>query len=755
MLLAPDQSLGPYEIVALLNSGGMGEVYKARDTRLGRFVAVKVLTGLGREHGEAADRFRREAQAAGALNHPNLLLVHDVGDLDGLPYLVSEFIEGGTLREALSAGALAAPLVLKYGGQLARGLQAAHARGIVHRDLKPENVMLTGDGRAKIVDFGLAVADAPLDGEAGTVSVDGLRTVPGTLLGTFAYMSPEQVRGAPVDHRADIFALGVVLFEMVEGVRPFGGATAAEVIAAILRDDVPPMRFAPPALELVVRRCLEKAPALRYQDAGEVADALEMPASPLPPSPLMPTPRGGLRAAPTVAVLPFGTLGSAPDSEYFSDGLVEELIHELSRIRGLQVVAWDSASKMKGRTDDVQRAGAQLGAARLLTGSIRRAGDRVRIVARLLETASGFLLWSGTYDRRVEDLFAIQEEIARSIVRTLADTLQLTRVGGPRQQPASHEAYDLYLKGRYFWNKRTRDGLARGIECFEQAIALDPSSAAAHAGLADAYCLMVDYGHMAPGDAMPRARRAALDALAADPRSPEAHASLGLIRGLHDWEWLESEALFRRALELNPGYATAHHWLAADLLAAVGRLDEAHEEIEIARRLDPLSLIIAEGHAHLYILGRRYEDAVAGFRSLLDLDPAYYKAYSSMGRALLQLGRHSDAIEMLEKGRELAGDVPNILAALGQAHGLAGRPEAARALLDQLGSLARDRYVQTVSFALVHAGLGEHEAALDWLERGLQRRDPAMSGLKIHPAYDALRGLPRFEAILRTMRFDA
>jgi eukaryotic-like serine/threonine-protein kinase len=756
MRLNLEQQLGPYQILSLVSAGGMGEVYKARDTRLGRLVAVKVLTGVGREPADALARFQREAQAAGALNHPNVLLVHDVGEFEGQPYFVSELIEGGTLREQLQRGPLSAPAAAQYGAQIARGLSAAHQQGIVHRDLKPENVMLTLDGRVKIVDFGVATLDAPLlDDPDAPPSTGALRTMPGTVFGTVAYMSPEQLRGEAVDHRTDIFSLGVLLYEALEGTRPFDGTTTAELIAAVLRDDPPPERFAPGALARVVRRCLEKMPAARYQSAADLAEELEAIARPAADAAVrlpLATPASAAQAVRSVAVLPFANLAADPENEYFSDGLTEELIHALSRVRGLRVVAWSSASKLKGR-DDVQAAAARLGASLLLTGSVRKVGDRVRVAARLTETASAYLLWSGTYDRRLEDLFAIQEEIARSIVGTLAERLELSGTAGSRHQPASHEAYNLYLKGRYFWNQRTRAGLLKGIECFEAALAVDPASALAHAGLADAYCLMVEYGLMAPADGMPRAREAALRALTVDPLSAEAHASFGLIRALYDWEWLEAEALFRRSLELNPGYATAHHWFSIDILAALGRFDEAHEEIEAARRLDPLSLIIAEGHSYLFTLAHRYDEAAEGFQGLLDLDPSYYKAYSSLGRVYVQQGRYDEAAGMLEKARELAGDLPSILAALGQAHGFAGRSDQARAIVHRLQALEKDgAFVPATSYALVYTGLGDHDAAFGCLARAVERRELSLSLVKVHPAYDRLRPDPRFGPILQQLR---
>jgi serine/threonine-protein kinase len=759
-LLNPAHRLGPYEIVGLIGAGGMGEVYTARDTRLGRLVAVKVLSGIAGDEGEQVQRFRLEAQAASALNHPNVILVHDIGEFDGVLYLVSELIDGQTLRDALAKGALSVATALDYGIQIAHGLQAAHERGVVHRDLKPENVMIARDGRVKILDFGLAKIDGPLAADRGqaTLSADAIRTLPGTLLGTIAYMAPERIRAADVDPRSDLFSLGTILFEMVEGTRPFARDTAAELIAAILRDPAPPLRSAPPGLANIVHRCLEKEPEDRYQSAGDVARDLEAAAH--QPQLIVTVPRAEIGGeAPgsggrTIAVLPFANVGTDADSEYFSDGLTEELIHELSRVRGLQVVAWNSASKLKGRTDDLKGIGEQLGVASLLMGSVRKAGDRVRIVAKLIEPATGYLLWAETYDRRIEDLFAIQEEIARSIVTTLARQLQLAPVPIARQSPASIEAYNLYLKGRFFWNKRTSDGLRRSIECFDQAIAEDPTLAVAHAGIADACCLLADYGLEAPADTMPRARQAALDALTLDPRSSEAHASFALIHALYDWQWQEAEAFFRRAIELNPGYATAHHWLAIDFLSALGRFDEAREEIDIARRLDPLSLIIQEGHGYLLMLAREYDKAVVSLRGLLELDPTFYKAYTSLARAHSLQGRYAQAIELFEKGHELMGDVPSILGALGQTLALDGQADEARRMAARLDELSRERYVQSTAYALIYAGLGDHATALEYLERGFARRDLSLSSLKIHPAYDSLRAEPRFAALLRGMRMD-
>ncbi len=761
MLLQPASRLGPYEILSLLGSGGIGEVYRARDTRLGRHVAVKVLADRLCADDDLVRRFQREAQAASALNHPNVVSVYDIGSDDGVFFVVSELVEGETLRERLRQGPLAAGPASELATQIANGLAAAHAHGVVHRDLKPENVMVTRDGRAKILDFGVAKIDAPLSAiDADTKPPAGdSPTRPGVVMGTVAYMSPEQVRGDVVDHRSDIFSLGTLYYEMIAGERPFRGRTSAELIASILRDDPQPLLKVPPAIDAVIRRCLAKDRNDRFGSLGEFVTALNQavarPAVTVGPGADRPAARvPASEPERTIAVLPFADVGPGTDEEYFSDGLTEELIHELTRVRGLRVVAWNSAAKLKGRTDDVQAVARQLGAGAALVGSVRRANERVRITVRLVDASTGIHKWSQAYDRQIQDLIAVQEEIAREIVATLADSLSLRRPAALARRPGSAEAYNLYLKGRFHWNKRTNEGLRTGVECFEQAIAVDATSALAHAGLADALCLLVDYGFMRPRDAMPRASEAAQRALELDPRSAEAHASYGLIRAIYDWEWEEAEAFFHRALELNPGYSTAHHWFAIDFLSSVGRFAEAHDEIEQAHQLDPLSQIILEGHGYLLMLERRFDEAIAAYRNLLEFDPTFYKAYTSMGRAMVQQGAYRDGIAMLQKGRGLVGEMPSILGALGQAHALAGESGKAREILKDLSDLSAARYVPTTCFALVHAGLGELDRALGWLERGCDQRELPLSGLKVHPAYDALRGEPRFAALLRRLRLD-
>ncbi len=443
-----------------------------------------------------------------------------------------------------------------------------------------------------------------------------------------------------------------------------------------------------------------------------------------------------------VAVLPFANLGTEA-GDYFSDGLTEELIHALTKIQALRVVAWTSAARFKDRQDDFRAIGRELGVGAVLTGSVRRAGGRVRITARLVDTAAGEYIWSEAYDRQLEDLFDIQRQISEAIAASLKMKLL-----GARPAPPSVEAYDLYLRGRFHWNKRTREELERGVDYFERAIAADPQYAPAWSGLADAYTLQADHSLRSPAEVMPKARQAAMRALELDPDLADPYASLALIESVYEWQWAQAEAHYRRAIELNPGYVTAHHWYGCDLLALHGRFDEACAEMDQAARLDPLSHILWESYAHVLMLARRYDDSLAMHRKAQELEPHYYKHYTSQGRIAMHQGRHKEAVELLLKGHEIAGDNPALLGALGQAYGTAGRVAEARAVLARLTEIAERDYVPSTAFALLHCGLGETGRALEWLERGCERHDLPLAAIKVHPGYDSLRGEPRFAAIL-------
>ena len=486
------------------------------------------------------------------------------------------------------------------------------------------------------------------------------------------------------------------------------------------------------------------APQFREKSSRENTE----PASALEPAP-PPAPRAG-----AIAVLPFSNLSPEPDTEYFSDGLTEEIIHRLTKVDGLMVVAWRSAAKLKGQRYDVREIGRQLNVSAVLVGSVRGCPDRIRVTVQLIDASSGHYLWSETYDRSIEDLFAIQEEISTAIVKTLPASLMDRPPTSAARKPAHNlEAYNLYLKGRYQWNKRTTDGLNRGAQLFEQAIAIDPALALAYAGLADSYTLLAEYGLVSSGEVIPAAKSAARKALEIDPSLAEAHASLGLIRSVYDWEWPEAEKHYRRAMYLNPGYATAHHWFGGDYLGMLGRFAEGIEEIEISMQLDPLSPILREGKGSLLMFQGRFDEAIEEYRQTLEMDPYFYKGFTSMGRVYIQKGQYDQAIAMLQKGRSLAGDIPSILGALGQAYALAGRKADARRMLAELSELARRRHVPGTSAAIVHIGLGETGPALDLLEAACQNRDTPLVTLKVHPVYDCLRGESRFQAILRKIGF--
>jgi serine/threonine-protein kinase len=454
------------------------------------------------------------------------------------------------------------------------------------------------------------------------------------------------------------------------------------------------------------------------------------------------------KACATTAVLPFLNLSPNPENEYFSDGLTEELIHALTKLPGMRVVAWNTAAQLRDRQQDILAIRQKLNVDTVLTGSVRMAGPSLRVRAQLIDTETGVYLWSETYDRQMQDVFAIQEEIALAIVRTLRVQLSGVREDALGRGRTTVSSYDWYLKGRYLWHQRIPEHLKQSVQCFQNAIAADGNSALAYGGLADAYSLLVDYGLMHPAEGFPQAKQAAQRAIALDPELAEPHASLAFVRGIYDWQWDDAELLYHHAIALNPGYATAHHWLGCDHYAMLGRLDEALAEVRIAQQLDPLSSIIMEGNAYVLMLRREYPAAIAGYREILTQDPSFYKAYTSMGRAYVQMGNYPEALAMLKKGRSLAGDVPSILGAMGQTYALLGDlPRARESLLD-LERLSKVKYVPTACFAVIHLGLGETGRALDWLEEGCKRRESQLSGIRVHPMYDPLRAEPRFRGLL-------
>ncbi len=750
-----------YRIVEELGHGGMGVVYKARDIRLERYVALKFLSSPLGETDTARRRFMQEARAASALDHPNICTIYGIEDADdGRLFIAMACYEGETLRARLERGAMSVKDATAVFLQVCQGLEKAHAHGIVHRDIKPGNVMLTRDGGVKLLDFGLAL-----------LSESGRNTVPGESLGTPAYMSPEQFRGEAYDARTDVWSMGVMLYEMLTGDVPFRGRGQG-IMLAILRDDPrPPSSFwggIPAALDTVVLRALEKNPVRRHQTVGEFAADLRagMRAADLSAdtretkttflslsdAELPAAPRSGL----SVLVLPFANLSRDEENEYFADGLTEELITDLGQVPGLRVLSRNSAFQFKGKTVDARRIGEELQVSSILEGSVRKAGDRLRITAQLVNVSNGYQEWSQRFDRRMEDVFAIQDEIVSNIVAALRAHISGMRISGipVRRRPENLEAYNHYLKGRYHLNRQTPGDLEKAVALFEKAIGEDPEYAPAWAGLAD-YYVNVGFWCVMPSDQVwPKARRNAQRAVELDPNHAYAQTALGYVRIFCDWDWAEAGRNFRRAVELSPADSqTAYaHGL---YLTQMSRTDEALAEFRRALSLDPLSLRVNTGLALVRYYRREYDEAIAQGMKTLELDPDYFEMHAAFGLLYLQTGRFDEGLKYLEGLRARSGDNPLILGLLGYGYGVAGLDEKAGQIGARLGELARAQYVAPVSRALVHIGLGEQDAAFQWLDQAAAIHDSLLCYLDVMPCYDPLKHDPRFPVLRERMGLAA
>ncbi len=773
MALFPGTRFGSYELGPLLGAGGMGEVYRARDVRLGRPVAIKVLRPESASSRERLARFEQEARTASALNHPNVVTIYDIGVVGETRYIAMEFIEGRTIRDLLESGPLPASRILAYGTQMAEALAKAHAAGIVHRDLKPENVMVTADGLIKVLDFGLA----KLTPTEAHVSTDGptAQTAAGILLGTVQYMSPEQARSPAVDHRSDQFTLGLILYEMATGRRAFPRDSVSGTLAAILFEEPEPVVAlnpnVPEGLQRVIATCLRKDPHERFATTGDLARALaalrgrpagfESRAETIVKAEVAPVAQQA-----SVAVLPFVDMSPQKDQEYFCDGMAEELINALSQIPGLRVVSRTSSFQFKGRADDARTIGQRLGVRTLLEGSVRTAGERMRIGARLTNAADGYQLWTSQYDRELKDVFAVQEEIAGSILAALRVTLAAADAAPlVAPQTGAPEVYRLYLRGRHEWNKRTEDGLLRSLEYFQEAIDRDPGYARAHAGLADSYALLGVYGIRPPSEVMPKARATAVRALEeavdvapggkADAGLAAVHTTLGCVKAVYDWSWAEAERHFRQAIALDPRYPTAHQWYAMNFLAPMRRFEEAEAEIRLAQESDPLSPAIQASLGLVHCFAGRLAEAAAELRSTLETDGGFAMGHFFLGQTYLQMGRTDDAIAAIGNASRLSPSSAEFRAGLGHACARAGQAERARQTLDDLKRLRRERYVSAALVAEVHAGLGEDEEALSWLAEAHRERAPELCWLGVRPTFDRLRARPPFVELVRAIGLPA
>ena len=729
-----------YAIEHELGRGGMATVYLARDTRHDRSVAIKVLQpDLAAAFG--AERFLREIGIAAQLSHPYILPLIDSGEAGGLLYYVSPYIPGGSLRERLDQdGRLALKDALRIVEEVGAGLDYAHRNGFVHRDVKPENILFA-DGHAVLADFGIARAGAT-PGKPAVTAV-------GLALGTPEYMSPEQASGDQnLGSPSDVYSLACVLYEMLTGAPPFDAGNARATMAKQIAEIPRPVRSlrpdTPTGVGRAVERALEKDPDARFASVAEFIAALQAPV----------TDDGGTTSgAPrSIAVLPFVNASPDPENEYLSDGITDELIDALVKVDGLRVASRTSVFALKGKPLDVRAIGALLGCGVVLEGTVRKAGDRLRITAQLTSTNDGRLLWSQRYDRQLDDVFSIQEEIGRTIVDTLRVTW-FADLSAPaaRHSTASVKAYSLYLKGRYAWNKRTDEGVTEAIEYFEQAIAEDANYAAAYAGLADSYSLQIDYRSVPVREGHERAKHYARKALQLDETLAEAHASLAWSVFIYDWEWEEAARGFRHAIALDPHYASARQWYAF-LLASHGRLEEAVSEVLTAQQLDPSSISVRRsvGWAHYY--ARRYDQSRYYLLRAIAMNPTATETYRILALTYTEQGDLAEAERIAREALELPAAGSYTLATLGLVLGRAGKADAARKVLADLERRAADGYVSPVAFATIHLGMGEWERAVPWLERAYDERRGWMAYLRVNPILDAVRQEPEFEALVRRMR---
>ena len=741
LLAGLDEALaGRYAIEQEIGAGGMALVFRARDIKHDRQVALKVLrpelaSRLGRE------RFLREIKLAARLTHAHILPLYDSGEAAGLLYYVMPLVEGASLRDRLrEEERLSVEDSLEIARAVAAALDYAHRQEIVHRDIKPENIMIH-DGVAMVTDFGIGKALSAAGAEQLTQT--------GSTIGTVAYMSPEQMFGeGGLDGRSDIYSLGCVLYEMLTGQQVFTGPTPQALLARRAANPVPQLAYpdtVPDSVQAVVSAALAEVSDERPATGAQMADLLATPTQ--FPAALRTSPK--VRSQPvgkSIAVLPFANMSTDPENEYFSDGITEDITNLLAQLKGLHVAARTSSFAFKNKAQDVSEVGAKLKVATVLEGSVRKAGTQLRVTAQLINVADGYHIWSEQYDREMDDVFTIQDEIARTIAHRLEVALSPgTHEPLVRPPTGNLEAYQLYLKGRHLWNRRTKEGLERAVEYFERAIKHDPEYALAYSGLADAYLLLGAYLHMPQVEANERAKAAAEKALALDETLAEAHTSLGQARR-RECDWQGEEREYLRALELNPSYATARQWYAA-LLALLGRLDEALREIRHAEELDPLSHAISVTVGMILTQSRDYDAAIEQLQRTLELEPDFFSAYAWLAIAYAHQGKFRESQHAAERIRELRPDHPAARLLLALTFARSGQREKAEDILEQL----KERGAEAGAIGIIHAGLGQLDEAFEWLHRAAKERSWIMSDLKVSPWFDPLRSDPRYQDLLRQL----